>query len=239
VPLLKATRSTTERSSRGAVVLDLADLARSAADIVADAAARAEAIIAAASEEAGRIAEQARAEARAEGRAAGLAQGRAEGAEEARREVIATLGPAAERVVSGWEAALREWPAQRRRLLERAQEDVLEFAIALGRQVVLRTAAADGTIVADQLAEALRHIARRGTLEIWINGADRPVIERSLPQLMQAIGGCDDVRLHEDAAITRGGCVLKSGGGTVDARLESQVQAIAEALLPGRAGDGA
>jgi len=42
-----------------------------------------------------------------------------------------------------------------------------------------------------------------------------------------------DVTFVEDASISCGGCMVESLSGDVDARIESQIEMIAEAFLPG------
>ena len=113
-----------------------------------------------------------------------------------------------------------------------AQEDVLRFAFSLAKKVVGRMIQVDATIVRDQLSEALALLNKPAGIEILINPADRPVVERVLPELVAAVEGCQDMSVREDASMTPGGCVVTTAGGRVDASIDTQLARIAEALIP-------
>jgi flagellar biosynthesis/type III secretory pathway protein FliH len=48
---------------------------------------------------------------------------------------------------------------------------------------------------------------------------------------MEKIGRLKDIAIREDAEIRRGGCVIQTESGTVDAQLETQLQLLERALL--------
>jgi flagellar biosynthesis/type III secretory pathway protein FliH len=226
MPLIKNTPG--EAGQRSAVVLDLADLSRSAERLVDEARRRADAVIRAAQEEARRVVEAARAEARVQGRE----EGRREGAAAARTEVVQELSPRIESMVAAWSAALEQYRVAEETMRDAAARDVVEFALEVARKVVLRTIAQDPGLVRDQVVEALRGLARRRAVEVRIHPADRAFVEEIVPRLASAVEGCEHVQLVEDEAVQRGGCLVRGGAGQVDARVATQLDAIARAILP-------
>ena len=60
---------------------------------------------------------------------------------------------------------------------------------------------------------------------------DRAAIEQILPEISAALGQSVHVHLHEDAAIGRGGCVVATINGHVDATIAMQLDRLAAALL--------
>jgi flagellar assembly protein FliH len=227
MPLIKHTNA--DEILQDATVLDLGDLRRAAEQIIRKAQDKAQRIVADARVEAQRRAE----EAEATGRAEGIEQGRMEGRAEVREELLEALRERLEGLTAGWTEALERWEKDRRELLLTGTEDVLAFAVALGEKVVHRVIEADPTVVREQMTEALALVSRPGAVDVCINPDDRDEVDRMIPALLHQIAGCEHVGVREDPSIGRGGCVVRTRGGSIDATVESQLERIAETLLPG------
>lgn len=231
------------RLVKSAIVFDLGDVNREAKRLLDDARSEARSIV-----------EQARAEARGEHAAAvsegheqGLAAGRREGAEQGRSagrdEVLEQYRPEVERLIQSWTDALERWEAERRALQSEARQDVLRFAFAFAEKLVHRVIEIDEQVAARQVEAALEMVAAPTALEIAINPEDRATVESVLADLATRIGGCREIAIRDDEQMSRGGCVVATAGGSIDATIETQVARIADALLassPGRlSADGA
>lgn len=223
-----------ERLTQSAVVLDLGDLKRQGAAIIARAKAQAQRLLDDAEQEAGRIIESAGeiGESRGydEGLKRGLSEGRDQGCERAKQE----RGQAIQQMIARWGAALDAWESARRDMLLEAKEDVIALAIALAERVTHRQIEAQPELVADQMAEALTLVSRRSEATVRVHPEDRALIETILPDIISRIDTCSHVKLEDDAAIERGGCVVSTDGGQIDATISTQLDRIAETLLPGR-----
>jgi flagellar assembly protein FliH len=229
MPLIK--HANADRVVRDAVVLDLGDLTRQAERILEDAHAQAAEILAETRAEAERLRTAAVEAGRAEGRETGLADGRESGAAAAREEVRTQLAPRLDQIVTSWQSALEHWERERREMLSRAREDVLEFAFEIGRRIVHRVVEVDPSVVEDQLAEALSLVRRPTGLCVVVHPEDRPLVESILPGLVSRIDDVEDADLVENDSIERGGCVVRMAGGRIDARLDTQLDRIAHTLL--------
>ena len=230
MPLLK--ESNAEAVAETAVVLDLGDLRKQADQLKARAKGEADAIVAEGRAEARRLTDNAAAAGHAEGfekgRAEGFEQGRADGHAEA-------LAQAAERlaqVEASWTEAMAQWEAQRRQMLLDARQAVMELALAIAAKVVKRQVEVDPSVVVDQLAAAIEHVARPADLTVRICPADRALIDEALPKLMAEHEQAEHIHVVDDETITAGGCVVGYGRGRIDATLETQMQRIVEQLLP-------
>lgn len=216
---------------RTAVVLDMGDVEAHAQRVLTEAHDRAAAIIDEAERKAAHLTANAEqighAQGLASGMAEGLAQGRREGREQALQEGRAELAEMSKR----WTESIIDWDARRDRLFDEAREDVLRFAFAMGERIVHRLIRADAEIVRDQMIAALKHLSRPTALQISVHPDDRAVIETVLPEVAAALGRGTHVHLHDDPSIDRGGCVVATAGGYVDASLATQLDRMAEALL--------
>lgn len=225
-------RTNASQLVRNAVVLDLSDLGRQAEALLAAARAEAEEIRVAARSEAERLRAEAVEAGRAEGLAAGTEEGRAAGRVEGHAEAVAAVQPRLDAITAAWQASLDDWQRRRGEMLAAAQTDVLDLAFAVARKVVHRVVHQDPAVVADQLAAVLDLVARPTEVEVRINAADRALVEEVLPDLVARIGAAERVTLRDDATVGVGGCVVATAGGEIDARIETQLDRLADALLP-------
>ncbi|MHC4946879.1 MAG: FliH/SctL family protein [Planctomycetota bacterium] len=228
--LIKSANS--DRYVRDAIVLDFGDLNRQAERVVSDAQQAAAAVLAEARAEAETLRRDAQEAGRAAGREQGLAEGREAGRAEGRAEVLETLRPQVEQVVAAWREALGGWDRERRTMRLEARRDVLAFALAFAEKLTRRRIDTDERVVADQLAGALALVARPSAVEIRIHPDDRPIVEEVLGGILAGVDGAAEATVRDAPDMTRGGCIVSTAGGTVDASIETQVRRIVDTLLP-------
>lgn len=211
---------------------DLGDLKHQASEIVG-----------AARIEAGKVLDAARAEATAQvgdavprglaqGREQGLAEGRAEGERLGREEAIGRFTEQFEALAASWTAALGEFETLRQDMVQAARQDIVELAVTMAGKIARRTIDADPDVVKDQVAEALSLVTGPSRVTVSINPEDRALVKSVLPALCERLSASADVELRDDPDIERGGCVLTTGSGRIDATLQTQLQRMAEALVP-------
>ncbi len=232
MPLIK--RDNSSQLAKSAVVLDLGDLQREAERIIEQAEDEAKRIIAEANQTAAELNASAGEEGYKEGQVKGHEEGRAEGLKEGRTEAKDEVQARLRSITESWDEALQHWEDERSAMLLAAREDVLIFAFSLARKVVGRVVETTPEVVRDQLAETLARLNRPTSVSVAINPADRPLIEEVLPELAERIIRCEHVEIQEDASISRGGCVVRTASGHIDATIEKQLDRLAESLLPGR-----
>lgn len=161
-----------------------------------------------------------------EGRREGLQTGQREGQEQGAREITGDLSNAA----ASMALAAQVLSQDRMRFIEEARAEVVALAMRIATRVVKRelTVSEDATLRTVEAAVEL--IFRRGSLVVQVHPADAPHIERALQAQPRWAEGFDVVEVHASASVTRGGCRLVSGAGTVDMTVESQLELLEHAL---------
>lgn len=178
---------------------------------------------------------------RDEGKAQGLAEGREAGRRSAEQEARAVREAVAARVAQLDEllATLRTELARR---LERAEDDMVTLCHAaicriLGEEYLTR----DG--VAQHVRQAIREGgflgagSNLGQLAIHVHPQDLAKLEADsmLASWLRQHAAAGVVRWVPDERVRMGGCLVRSGDGTIDARLETQLAALRAVLSEGRA----
>lgn len=226
-----------ERLTQSAVVLDLGDLKRQGAQLLARSRAEAQRILDDAEQEASRIIESAAAIGEKQGHDEGYKRGLSEGRDEGREEARQAHGKEIQQLIARWTQAVNAWESARRDLLLEAREDVISLAIALAERVTHRQIAAQPELIADQVAEVLSLVSRRSKAVVRINPADRAILSDVLEEIVARIDSCAEATIVTDASIERGGCIVSTDGGQIDASIRTQFERLAEMLLPGRSAE--
>jgi flagellar biosynthesis/type III secretory pathway protein FliH len=104
----------------------------------------------------------------------------------------------------------------------------------MGEKVCHRIVETDGSAVADQVAEALHLVASPSAVTVCVNPQDRPFVESVLADLVERIGQCTHADLRDEPSVGRGGCIVTTDRGRIDATIDRQLERICESLL-GRA----
>ncbi|HVP74250.1 MAG TPA: FliH/SctL family protein [Phycisphaerales bacterium] len=217
--------------TRAPVVLDIGDVESRVMRALAEARSQAEIIVREAQHDVARLAAAAEQRAHVIGFDQGFIDGREEGLRQGRESALRAAREESAEIIQRWTAAIDDWEASRDQFLEDSREEILRFAFALAERVVHRLVHTDPAIVANQLREACRHLRRPGSLQVAIHPSDRAAIEQILPEIVAALGESVHIHLHEDATIGRGGCVVATVAGHVDATIATQLDRLAEALL--------
>jgi len=187
--------------------------------IVAEAEERAAAILAEAEAQAAAIrweAEQQRERLMGELRAAALAKAR----EEARAEVAATMDEAAARFL-----ALVEQVTQREDEIRRAcQADTVALAVAIAERILTREISTDPAVVTRIAEAALAQTQGARVTQVLVHPDDVPVITQWVGDTLPG------VEIVADPHVGKGGCVIGTRTGFLDARIETQLAEVRAAL---------
>jgi type III secretion system HrpE/YscL family protein len=171
--------------------------------------------------EAARLVEEARA------RAAAIVAGAEAAREEARRE-----GLAAGREEARAEAAALLVRARAAAAATRAAAaaDLKALAVRIAEKVLGRALALAPDLVADVAADALRAARHQRDVTLRVHPDDLAALEAARPRLRDLLLRAPDLALRPDAEVGRGGCIVETEVGVIDARLETQLAAIERAL---------
>jgi flagellar assembly protein FliH len=181
---------------------------REPAPSLGTASSQARALVAAAEAEAARI----RDEARAEGHAQGFAAGR----EEARAE----LAPAA----AALGEALRQVAQLHGEVADRVELEAVRLAVDVAERVVSGTLAIQPERLLDVVRGALRTIVEREQVAVLVHPDDLGLLREGVADLTGSLGGIEHLEVQEERRVGRGGAILRTNFGEVDARVETKLE---------------
>lgn len=206
------------------------DVLREAHENIAAARAEAERIIAEARVEAEKLRVAARETGRREGYDAGFPQGQRAGFDEARTLAIQKFAEQGGSLINAFQQVLQEIERERATWRAVARQDLVELALSIARRIVLHVGENERQAVLKNLEEAIRLTGSRTDVTIFVNPVDAEAARTFAQALLDAREEGSGLRVTESTDVSPGGCRVHWGTGSVDARLETQLDRIREAL---------
>ena len=217
----------------GSRVFDMTEVGEEAREIVASAEDKARRIIEDAGTEAESLREQARTEGLEQGKAA--ARGRLE--EQLGEEIRKARSRDVANLVKTLQTQIAEVNEWRDTLARDAKEQLIELAVGIARSVIKREVTCSEDIARLNIDEAIRLSARRSRLLIRVSEMDMKTLETMLDGKQMAQHPDSAIELLPSSEILPGGCLIESANGSVDARIETQLQEIEKTLVGERGND--
>ncbi|HVZ81905.1 MAG TPA: FliH/SctL family protein [bacterium] len=201
---------------------------KSAYDLVEQARWEAQDLIQKAKEEAEKEVQALKDHAAIEGRHEGMEAGKLEGIEMGRQEGQKAYFEA----IQKWSGMMEATLEQRHQLLGEMQPLLVDLVGQALYQCLKRKAEGDNQMIVEMVGEALRKAQDRVHLKLHLNPADVEEVKSQSERLSLSVGA-GHLELVPDARIERGGCVLETEAGSVDARLATMVSQAKDALTQG------
>jgi len=182
--------------------------------VLAEAQAQAEHVVA----EAYAQAEAVKQSAREAGHREGYTRGYSDGLTAAQTETREVLNQA--RLIAEGAAAARD------ALIAGVEAEIVALVLDVARKVIGQEMAQDSTIVLRTVERALTHIKGNGLLRLRVNPADVDLVTQHWSSPRSPEPRSRRWEIVGDATVSRGGCVIDTKAGQVDARIETQLAQI-------------
>ena len=185
-----------------------------AQSIIAQAREQAEQILDDAHSSAGQIKDAAA----AQGQDLGYQQGREQGFQE-----VSTLLTQATQIV---DHARHE----QKLIIENCEKDILELAISVATKIIHTEIAAHEEVVLAVVKDAIQKAKDQERVTIRVNPADFETVAAEKQTLQGILRRETGMEIRADIGVESGGCVIETDYGAIDARIDTQLEAVKNAL---------
>jgi len=118
-----------------------------------------------------------------------------------------------------------------RQIEDQAIPQLRDLALKIARKILGRELEFHPDAVIDIVKQALTEKARlRREVFLRVNPEDLAMIREHKADLVEVLSRCKEIGLREDPDVTRGGCIIETDAGIIDAQLETQL-AVFERVL--------
>ena len=186
-----------------------------AAVIKADAENEANAIIEKAKAQAAQIVSEARSE--------GFEQGSQEGYQKGSAEV--------ERLIERMHKILEAVMQRREEILQDTESQIVELVILMARKVIKILSENQKNVIMANTVAALRKVKTRGEVTLRVNIEDVKLTTAHADEFIQHVENVQGITVQEDSSVEKGGCIVETDFGAIDARISSQLTELENKIL--------
>ncbi len=189
--------------------------AAEAEKLLKDAKAEAEAILAEAKQSQENITNNAYKTGYEEGHEEGFKEGKAE----------------AERLVDRLHLMIEKIMDKREQILSETEQQIVDLVLLMTRKVVKVISENQRNVVMSNIVHALRKVKGRGDVLIHVNMAELALTTEHSKEFLSSVENVKNITIVEDSAVDKGGCIIETDFGSIDARISSQLSELEQKIL--------
>lgn len=194
--------------------------------IKSDAQAQADEIIANAKSEAEKIIQDARLEEQKiknDAKQDGFKQGHDDGYSAGESEI--------ERLVERLRKMVEALMLRREEILKETEQQIVELVILMTRKVVKIISETQKTAIMSNVLAALKKVKSRGNVILHVNLEDLKLASANADEFIKRVENIQGITVVEDSTVEKGGCVVETDFGAIDARISSQLSELEEKIM--------
>jgi flagellar assembly protein FliH len=158
-----------------------------------------------------------------EARKAGFEAGRAAGWNEGRAE--------AERIIERLHLVLSRAIEKRSGILRDSEAQIVHLILQIARKVVKVISESQKNIVVNNAVQALQKLRSKADVIIRVNLEDVNLMTEHTKDIIALVEKVQNITILEDTTVDRGGCIIETDFGEIDARIAAQLREIEDRIL--------
>ena len=115
-------------------------------------------------------------------------------------------------------------------IIAASEKQMVDMILMIARKVIKDEVVERKEVVLNNIREALRRIKDRDRVNIRVNFADLELTTAHKDELIKMMESLRKVNIYEDSRVDRGGCIIETDVGSIDARISTQLKEIEEAI---------
>lgn len=158
-----------------------------------------------------------------EARKAGHTQGREDGFAEGKAEV--------QRLVEQLHKVISAAIEKRNEIIDESETQLINLVLQISQKVIKVISENQKNVVVNNVIQALRKLKTRGDVVIRVNLDDVQLTSDHIKDFMRMVENVKSITVLEDSSVDKGGCILETDFGEIDARISSQLNEIQDKII--------
>ncbi len=136
-----------------------------------------------------------------------------------------------ERLIAQLHSIINGAIAKRNDILEESETQVINLVLLIASKVIKVISENQKNVVINNVIQALRKLKSRGDVVIRVNLEDVKLTSDHVKDFMRMVENVNSITVVEDSTVDRGGCLIETDFGEIDARISSQFREIEEKIM--------
>lgn len=120
---------------------------------------------------------------------------------------------------------------KRQEILSETEQQIVDLVLLMTRKIVKVISENQRNVVVSNVVQALRKVKGRGDVIIRVNLSDVAMTTQHIKDFLTAAENVKNITVVEDSTVDRGGCLIETDFGAIDARISSQLNEIEQRIL--------
>jgi len=115
-------------------------------------------------------------------------------------------------------------------IIRSSERLMTEMILMIARKVIKDEIVERREVVINNIKEAIKRVKDRDRIDVRVNFADLDMTTAHKDELIKMMESLKKVNIYEDSRVERGGCIIETDVGAIDARISTQLDTIEEAI---------
>lgn len=160
----------------------------------------------------------------------GYAEGRAHAEEEVRQEWSGKLAEA--------KALLENAYRMKEQIIQEAEPFLVELSTAIAAKIIGRELESSPELVIELIRKSLLRRREQGVVTLCVAPDQFAFVQAARDELELAVDSQAELQIVPDPTVTDHGCIIRTSLGSIDARIDTQLEEVKQALLQAAAESG-
>ena len=160
---------------------------------------------------------------RKETREQGLLEGKQEGYAEGKAEV--------DRLIERAQIVLERAQEKRGDILLETEKEIVDLVLLISRKIIKVITDNQKDVIIANVIEALRKVKAKGSVNIRLNLSDVELVTEHKQDFINQLESVSAINVMEDSSVDKGGCIIETDFGEIDARIASQLAELENRIL--------
>ncbi|PLS01461.1 FliH/SctL family protein [Neobacillus cucumis] len=120
---------------------------------------------------------------------------------------------------------------EKEEIIHEAEPFVIELSVQIASKIIQKELETKPEVLIEMIKQNLVYSNERSMISICVSPEDFSFVQAQRNQLLEMLEGQIEVKILPEHSIEKGGCVIRTSYGSIDARLDVQLKEIKQALL--------
>jgi flagellar biosynthesis/type III secretory pathway protein FliH len=152
------------------------------------------------------------------------------GHDEGKRKGLAEGHAEAQKVLNNFASLVKDITRQREAIYDEAKKKILDLVLKISKKVTFDAVRIDPEVTSEIIVGAIKKLVDKSKIKVKVHPDHLPLIEQQIERFRGNSTSIKEIIIEADARVKNGGCFIETPTGDIDARVESQMEIVAEAL---------